>query len=214
MGGADRRRDPAPSRASFPRVVCASVRPRLQGCISGAPVPRGASLPRMSSLLRPAPPVRILFVCLGNICRSPTAEAAFLALLARRGRADGFVVDSAGTGSAHLGEEPHPETRREAARNGITLRHRARQATRADFARFDLLLAMDGKNERDLLALARTDEERAKVRLFRRYEAGNERASEPQALDVPDPWYTGEFARVFAICTAASEGLLASLDAR
>lgn len=167
----------------------------------------------MSSSLRAAPPVRILFVCLGNICRSPTAEAAFLALLARRGRSDAFVVDSAGTGTAHLGEEPHPETRREAARNGITLRHRARQATRADFARFDLIVAMDRKNERDLLALAETDEERAKVRLFRRYEAENDRVSEPHDLDVPDPWYTGEFGRVFSICTAASEGLLAALDA-
>ena len=154
---------------------------------------------------------RILFVCLGNICRSPTAEAAFLALLARRGLTDAFVVDSAGTGTAHVGEEPHPETRREAARHGITLRHRARQVTRADFARFDLLLAMDRKNERDLLGLAKTDEERAKVRLFRRYEDQGGTPREGAALEVPDPWYTGEFDRVFAICTAASEGLLAAL---
>lgn len=159
-------------------------------------------------------PVRILFVCLGNICRSPTAEAAFLALLARRGLEAAFVVDSAGTGAAHLGEEPHPETRREAARNGIVLRHRARQVARGDFARFDLLVAMDGKNERDLLAMAKTDEERAKVKLFRRYEPSAGSRAEGAALDVPDPWYTGEFGRVFAICTAAAEGLLASLRPR
>lgn len=151
---------------------------------------------------------RLLFVCLGNICRSPTAEASFLSLVRSRKLEGDFVVDSAGTGTSHLGEPPHPETCRVAASHGVHLDHRARQVTHADFARFDLLLAMDRKNERDLLALARTDDERAKVRLFRAYDPD---AREDHALEVPDPWYTGEFAEVFAICTRASAGLLAAL---
>jgi protein-tyrosine phosphatase len=151
---------------------------------------------------------RILFVCLGNICRSPTAEAAFVALVASRGLADRVHVDSAGTSENHIGELAHPETRAEALRRGVTITHRARRVTRDDFARFDRLIAMDRQNQRDLLRLARTDEERARVSLLRSYEAGADHD------DVPDPWYTGEFAKVYDICARASEGLLATLEGR
>ena len=150
---------------------------------------------------------RVLFVCLGNICRSPTAEAAFGALLAARGLADGFHVDSAGTSDNHLGEAAHPSTRAEASRRGVAITHRARQVTHADFARFDRIVAMDRQNHRDLVRLARTDAERAKVSLFRGYEPGADHD------DVPDPWYTGEFARVYDICARAAEGLLAAIEA-
>jgi len=150
---------------------------------------------------------RVLFVCLGNICRSPTAEAAFNALLATRGLTDLFHVDSAGTSANHVGEPAHPSTRAEAARRGVAITHRARQVTHADFARFDRVVAMDRQNHRDLVRLARTDAERAKVTLFRRYEPGADHD------DVPDPWYTGEFARVYDICARASEGLLAAIEA-
>ena len=149
---------------------------------------------------------RVLFVCLGNICRSPTAEGAFGALLAARGVASRFLVDSAGTSAEHRGELAHPGTRAEAARRGVTLTHRARQVTHADFARFDHLVAMDRQNHRDLLRLARTADDRAKVTLFRAYEPDADHE------DVPDPWYTGEFARVYDICVRASDGLLAAID--
>lgn len=148
----------------------------------------------------------VLFVCLGNICRSPTAEAAFVALVTARGVADRFHVDSAGTSDNHLGEAAHPSTRAEALRRGVTITHRARRVTHADFARFDRLIAMDRQNLRDLHRLARTDDERRKVSLFRAYERGAD------SEDVPDPWYTGEFERVFDICARASEGLLAELE--
>ena len=148
---------------------------------------------------------RVLFVCLGNICRSPTAEGAFRALVVARGLGDAFVIDSAGTAGHHAGEPPHPETLAEAARRGVTLTHRARQVTRADFDRFDRIVAMDSDNLRDLVRLARTPAERAKLSLLRSYEPGAD------GDDVPDPWYTGEFARVFDICARASEGLLAAL---
>lgn len=149
---------------------------------------------------------RILFVCLGNICRSPTAEAAFSALVSARGVADRFHLDSAGTSENHIGELAHPDTRAEATRRGVSITHRARKVTHADFARFDRLIAMDRQNLRDLHRLARTDDERRRVSLFRSYERGADHD------DVPDPWYTGEFARVFDICARASEGLLADLE--
>jgi protein-tyrosine phosphatase len=152
-----------------------------------------------------ASPRRLCFVCLGNICRSPTAEATFRALVEQRGLGDQFTLDSAGTGGHHQGEPAHPGTRREAERRGLRITHRARQVTRADFARFDLLVAMDRQNHAHLLALATSDEERARVVLFRSYDP---RADDQ---DVPDPWYSGEFARVFDICQRASGKLLAHL---
>ena len=119
--------------------------------------------------------MRICFVCLGNICRSPAAAAVF----AHRAAAAGIdvTVDSAGTSRYHLGEAPHAHTMAEARRRGIAIDHRARQFTAADFERFDLVVAMDGANHRDLLRLAPDDTSRAKVVMLR---AGDE--------DVPDPW--------------------------
>ncbi len=119
--------------------------------------------------------MRICFVCLGNICRSPAAAAVF----ADRAAAAGLevTVDSAGTSRYHLGEGPHAHTLAEARRRGIVIDHRARQFTSEDFDRFDLVVAMDSANHRDLLRLARDDVARAKVVMLRAEEA-----------DVPDPW--------------------------
>lgn len=150
---------------------------------------------------------RILFVCLGNICRSPTAEAAFVKLVNERGMASRFHVDSAGTAGHHAGESAHAETRREAARRGVSITHRARQVTRADFDAFDWLVAMDRQNQSDLLRLARHESDRAKVVLFRAFEL-----EKGEDLDVPDPWYTGEFAKVYDICERASLGLLRAME--
>jgi protein-tyrosine phosphatase len=153
----------------------------------------------------PPGPRRLCFVCLGNICRSPTAEATFQRLVERQGLAHEFTLDSAGTGGHHRGEPAHPGTRREAERRGVRITHRARQVSRADFDRFDLLLAMDRRNHADLLALATSDEQRARVHLFRSFDPGADDD------EVPDPYYSGEFDRVFDICQRASEGLLARL---
>lgn len=150
----------------------------------------------------------VLFVCLGNICRSPTAEGVFLAKLRVAGLEDAVRVDSAGTGSWHVGERADARARAEAERRGLELPSVSRQVTAEDFDAFDLLLAMDGRNRRDLVALARTDEARNKVKLFRSYDP----TAEPGA-EVPDPYYGGDegFAEVFDMCERASDGLLEAL---
>lgn len=128
---------------------------------------------------------RLLFVCLGNICRSPTAEAVFAELVRRAGRTVEFELDSAGTGDWHVGEPPDPRTQAAARALGYRMRHRARQVSRQDFERFDLVLAMDRQNHRDLLAMAEPVHH-PRIQLFRSLDdAGS-------APDVPDPYYGGE----------------------
>lgn len=150
--------------------------------------------------------VRLSFVCLGNICRSPTAEAVMRHLVREAGLEGKVLIDSAGLGDWHVGE---PRDRRSAAvgaRRGIPLAGAARQFTRGDFARFDYVLAMDRTNERELLRLASDDAARAKVRLLRSFDP-----AAPAGAEVPDPYYGGPegFERVFDICEAACRGLLA-----
>jgi len=142
--------------------------------------------------------VRILFVCLGNICRSPTAEGVMRHLLRERGLDDRVTVDSAGTGAWHIGEPPDSRSGEAAQRRGITLGGAARQVRGADFDDFDLLVAMDRANLRELLRLAPDDEARTRVRLL----LGDE--------DVPDPYYGGPtgFDDVLDLVTAGCERLL------
>lgn len=149
---------------------------------------------------------RICFVCLGNICRSPTAEGVMRAMVARAGLADRVELDSAGTGRWHLGEPPDPRTVEAAARRGIVLDHVARQVTPADFARFDLLCAMDTDNARALARIAHGAADRAQIRLLRSFDP-----QAPEAAEVPDPWYGGErgFEEVLDLCEAACRGLVA-----
>jgi protein-tyrosine phosphatase len=157
--------------------------------------------------------VRLLFVCLGNICRSPTAEGVMADLLAREGLADRVAVDSVGTGDWHVGGPPDERAVAAAARRGIALTSVARQVTPRDLEDADLVLAMDAKNRRDLLALAPTDAARAKVRLLREFDPGAVGAGE---LDVPDP-YLGDgdgFAAVLTQIQAACAGLLDDLRPR
>ena len=120
-------------------------------------------------------------------------------------------LDSAGTGDWHLGEPPDPRTRETARRRGFTLDHRAQRFTAKDFARFDLILAMDGNNLRDLERMAPTDADRAKVHLLRSFDP-----AAPQGAEVPDPYYGGPegFEEVFDVCEAACKGLLAHLQAK
>lgn len=155
-------------------------------------------------------PIRVCFVCLGNICRSPTAEAVFLDLLAKDGVADRFVVDSAGTGGYHVGERAHHETRRTAERRGVAVPSIARQFVARDFARFDHVIAMDEDNVSALWQLAPDEAARAKVTLFRDFDP----ETSGQGLSVPDPYFDGGFEGVFDICEGAARGLLATLRAQ
>src|SRR3989442_13544248 len=115
-------------------------------------------------------PVGVLFVCLGNICRSPTAEGVMRALVREAGLEETIELDSAGTGGWHVGSAPDARAAAAAGARGIELGGRARTGTGADFERFDLGLAMDRSNARELRRLARGEEQRAKVRLLREFD--------------------------------------------
>ncbi|MDK3017526.1 low molecular weight protein-tyrosine-phosphatase [Pseudodonghicola flavimaris] len=144
---------------------------------------------------------RILFVCLGNICRSPAAEGAARALLPE------LEIDSAGTSDWHVGEPPYGPMQAAALRRGIDLsRLRARQFGPQDFRRFDLILAMDGQNLADIEAL-RPAGSRTPVRLFTDY------APQTGADHVPDPYYTRDFDGALDLIGAAAEGLRRTLAA-
>jgi protein-tyrosine phosphatase len=152
--------------------------------------------------------VSVCFVCLGNICRSPTAEGVFTKLVTDAGLREKIAIDSAGTGAWHKGELADLRARQEAEKRGIELRSVARQITRADFDRHDLLVAMDRTNVADLQALARNSSDREKIVLFRSFDPLS-----PSDGEIPDPYYGGPdgFARVFDMCAAASKGLLAHM---
>ncbi len=143
----------------------------------------------------PASP-RILFVCLGNICRSPMAEAVLC------GMAPGWTVDSAGTGAWHLGSPPHADAIRAGARRGHDLTgQRARQITAADFDAFDLILVMDDANLRDVEILRPAASTTPVRRLL-------DHAPEVGVTAVPDPYYTGDFDRALDLIEAGCRGVL------
>ncbi|WP_033838547.1 low molecular weight protein-tyrosine-phosphatase [Mesorhizobium loti] len=148
----------------------------------------------------------ILFVCLGNICRSPLAEGVFRTVLAERGR--DMLLDSAATSGWEVGSAPDPRSIAIALHHGIDISgQRARKVTPQDFSRFDLILGMDRSNVADLKALGPA--ERDRVQLFLEFAHG-------QARDVPDPYYDGPeaFAEVYRMIREASEALATRLAAR
>ena len=149
--------------------------------------------------------IRICFVCLGNICRSPTAEAVLRRRLDDEGLAHRVVVESAGTGDWHIGDAPDPRATAEARRRGVDLAGASAQFQESDFDRFDLILAMDRTNHADLRILAPHDDAAEKVRLLREFEASN-----PGELDVPDPYYGGRdgFAHTFDVVERSIAGLM------
>jgi protein-tyrosine phosphatase len=157
-------------------------------------------------------PVRILFVCLGNICRSPTAEGVMRALVRDAGLQEEIELDSAGTGGWHVGSSPDERASAAAQARGLTLAGQARQVRASDFEDFDLLVAMDRSNARDLQRLAPDLEARAKVRLLREFDPA---AGDGHALDVPDPYYGAEggFDEVLDIVEAACERLVDEIRA-
>ncbi|HEV7919059.1 MAG TPA: low molecular weight protein-tyrosine-phosphatase [Solirubrobacterales bacterium] len=151
-------------------------------------------------------PVKLLFVCLGNICRSPTAEAVMRHLVEEAGITDEVEIESAGTGSWHIGHEPDERSAAAAAARGIEMTGKARQVSEADFYHYDLVLAMDGMNFEDLVALAPDAEAESKVHLLREFDP----ESTDGDLDVPDPYYGGArgFDDVLDMVDAACRGLL------
>jgi protein-tyrosine phosphatase len=152
--------------------------------------------------------VRVCFVCLGNICRSPTAEAVMRHIVKQEGLEDRIAISSAGTGDWHVGEPRDQRSAAVGAARGIPLSGRARQFTSASFDGCDYALAMDRSNRDALLGLARSDADRAKVRLLRSFD----RAA-PRDAEVPDPYYGGPsgFDEVFDLCEPACRGLVAHL---
>ncbi|MEL6136959.1 MAG: low molecular weight protein-tyrosine-phosphatase [Cyanobacteria bacterium J06626_23] len=154
---------------------------------------------------------RLLFVCLGNICRSPTAENVTRHLLqARTGPVSAATVlcDSAGTSGYHVGAPPDRRMRQAAQRRGLSLTGRSRQFEVADFEQFDWILAMDRSNQRDILAVAPSGQYRDRVRLMCEF------CRQYPDTDVPDPYYGGAdgFDYVFDLLTDACGGFLDFLD--
>jgi protein-tyrosine phosphatase len=149
----------------------------------------------------------VLFVCMGNICRSPTAEGVFRNLVEKEGLADRFLIDSAGTHAYHVGEPPDERARRAASSRGIELGGlRARQVRFADFRDFDHILVMDADN-RDALLFMQPGEHARKIGLLLDY------APRLKIKEVPDPYYGGAqgFEKVLDMIEAASEGFLRTL---
>ena len=146
----------------------------------------------------------VLFVCLGNICRSPTAHGVFETLVSQAGLDQHVHIDSCGTGSWHIGQPPDDRTQKAALQRGYDLsRLRARRLEEADFKRFDYILAMDTRNLADAIKVA-TSNYNGRIQLFMDY------APEESVLEVPDPYYGDEdgFERVLHLIETASKGLL------
>jgi protein-tyrosine phosphatase len=151
--------------------------------------------------------VRVLFVCLGNICRSPTAEGVFRQVVQQASLADYIDIDSAGTHAYHIGDPPDRRAQAAAARRGVDLSGlRGRQATPRDIEEFDYVLAMDRENLQNLQAICPSGLE-TKLRLFLEF------AGERVEREVPDPYFGGEsgFDRVLDMIEDAAQGLLAHI---
>jgi protein-tyrosine phosphatase len=151
--------------------------------------------------------VRVIFICMGNICRSPTAHGVFEQLVDSKGLSEQIFTDSAGTHAYHIGESPDPRSQATALENGVDIsKQRAQKVTVDDFKVFDYIIAMDRSNYQDLQQLAPNDLQH-KVYRFMAF------APDWDVADVPDPYYgAGDgFATVFKMVKAASDGLLAHI---
>ena len=156
------------------------------------------------------PRLTVLFVCMGNICRSPTAQGVFEYLLEEAGMSEHIHVDSAGTHAYHIGEKPDKRATQAAAGRGIDLsRQRARRVEPADFGRFDYVLAMDRSNLEDLIDIC-PPEHQSKLQLFLAF------ADDAYQLEVPDPYYGGHqgFERVLDLIEVGASALLEDVRQR
>ena len=148
--------------------------------------------------------INILFVCLGNICRSPSGEGVFKSLVKKEGLENSFFIDSAGTSAYHVGEGADPRMKKHASARNIELTSRARQFVSSDFEKFDYIIAMDYANYRDVLKQDRKDQFKDKVYMMNDFSETN------KGEDVPDPYYGGSagFERVLDMLEESCSGLL------
>ena len=148
--------------------------------------------------------IKVLFVCMGNICRSPSGEGVFKALVEQSELEDEFFIDSAGTTAYHVGEPADSRMRKHAALRNIRLTSRARQFKRSDFTEFDYIMAMDRSNYRDIAALDRSDEYSDRIFMMTDF------SSQFKGRDVPDPYYGGAdgFEIVLDLLEESCRGLL------
>jgi protein-tyrosine phosphatase len=151
--------------------------------------------------------INVLFVCLGNICRSPLAEAIFKHKVKQKGWSDLIYADSCGTSNYHIGGNPDPRTIANATKNGIVIDHCGRQFSAADFESFDYILAMDSSNYRNIMRLENSSKFGKKVQMMRAFDPNGDG-------DVPDPYYGGErgFQDVFDILDRSLENFLITLQ--
>jgi protein-tyrosine phosphatase len=149
---------------------------------------------------------KFLFVCLGNIVRSPLAEHCFRTAVEERFASEDFEIDSAGTSAYHVGEGPDPRMRRTAARHGLDYEGTARQVTQKDLDHFDYILAMDHTNYAQLMAMAGSEAQRVKIKLL-----GDFDPQDP-GIEIPDPYYSGPegFEHVYTVVNRAVLGLIES----
>ena len=149
--------------------------------------------------------INVLFVCLGNICRSPMAEAVFKDLVVKEGLDDQFYIDSVGTGDWHVGEKAHPGTRNVLSQHGIRCDSRSRQVTRTDLEQADYIIAMDLSNVSELDYSFRNVGLNGRVHLLLDF------ADNTRVREVPDPYYNGNFEGVYQLVDAGCRGLLAHI---
>ncbi len=145
--------------------------------------------------------IRVLFVCLGNICRSPMAEAVFSLLVEQAGLESQIEVDSAGTGSWHIGQPPHVGTLAVLELRGVPVSSRARQVRLDDLTAFDYLITMDERNTRDVLELSKSAPRAHVARLL-------DFVSDASDKNVPDPYFSGDFDGVYALVSTGCSALL------
>ncbi len=150
--------------------------------------------------------MKVLFVCLGNICRSPLAEAIFKTKAKKIGLSDTFFADSCGTANYHIGDSPDQRTLKNARKNGVEIAHIGRQIAKKDLTEFDRIFAMDRFNLEAILRLAESATERSKVKLIRDFDP-------IETGDVPDPYHGNEadFQEVFSILDRTIDNLMMNL---
>ncbi|MFD2531325.1 low molecular weight protein-tyrosine-phosphatase [Gracilimonas halophila] len=164
-----------------------------------------------NSYLRPISkedPYKLVFVCLGNICRSPTAEGLFIHKVNQKGLDNYFYIDSAGTAAYHVGESANSKSQATANKHGVHLPSKARKFEYADLEEFDLILAMDSENLSNIKELDRKNKFSEKIKMMREFDP------EPGNGEVPDPYYGGQegFENVFRVLDRSTQALLNELN--